>query len=504
MPRNGSGVYSLPAGTLATTHTTISPTAFNAWANDVATELTNSMAVSGVSPLTGPLNMTNNPINNVSDPSNLQDAATKNYVDGTSAMEVSLSATASVTLTEPQAAARLLILTGTLTANVTITFPAAPINQTWIDNQCTMGAYTITIASIGAGTSVVLSNAGITPVFHDATNIISLINPAPLQGKNRIINGAMDTDQRNSGASGTANNVYTVDRWGYAGTQASKGTWGQNLNSATSAVGFPHYLGFQSSSTYSVASSDFFGFYQYIEAANVEDLAWGTANAQAVTFSFRVYSSLTGTFGGSLCNYAQTRSYPFSYTISAANTWTTISVTIPGDTAGTWVMSGSGGSLAVRFGLGSGSTYSGTAGAWASGNFIQPTGMVSVVGTSGATFYVTGVQLEVGSVATPFERRLIGIELALCQRYFWAVGVNQLNFVFPAFAASAEMTFPILFPVPMRTTPSYTAPTWYLNTVSTPSINIGPGGCVFVVTSVGSGNVVQANNSSLVLFSAEL
>ena len=288
MPRNGSGVYSLPAGTLATTHTTISPTAFNAWANDVAAELTNSMAVSGVSPLTGPLNMTNNPINNVSDPSNLQDAATKNYVDGTSAMEVSLSATASVTLTEPQAAARLLILTGTLTANVTIAFPAAPINQTWIDNQCTMGAYTITIASIGAGTSVVLSNAGITPVFHDATNIIPLIIPAPLQGKNRIINGAMDTDQRNSGASGTANNVYTVDRWGYAGTQASKGTWGQNLNSATSAVGFPHYLGFQSSSAYSVASSDFFGFYQYIEAANVEDLAWGTANAQAVTFSFRV------------------------------------------------------------------------------------------------------------------------------------------------------------------------------------------------------------------------
>ena len=181
MPRNGSGVYSLPAGTLASTHTTISTASFNAFANDVATELTNSMAVSGSSPLTGPLNMGSNAITSVADPVNLQDASTKNYVDGTAATEVTIALTGtSITLTEQQAAARHLILTGTLTAGVTITFPASPINQTWIDNQCVMGAFAITIASIGGGSNATLTNTGITPVFHGSMNITTLISSSGL------------------------------------------------------------------------------------------------------------------------------------------------------------------------------------------------------------------------------------------------------------------------------------------------------------------------------------
>jgi hypothetical protein len=166
-----------------------------------------------------------------------------------------------------------------------------------------------------------------------------------------------------------------------------------------------------------VASGDTFLIQQYIEGLNCADLGWGTANAQTVTLSFWVRSSLTGTFGGALTNSAANRSYPFSYTISAANTWEQKSVTIAGDTTGTWLTT-NGIGISLRFGLGSGSTLSGTAGAWAAGNFIQPTGSQSVVGTNGATFYITGVQLEVGTQATSFEYRQYQQELALCQRYY--------------------------------------------------------------------------------------
>ena len=236
--------------------------------------------------------------------------------------------------------------------------------------------------------------------------------------RNRIINGAMVIDQRNAGASGTSANAFTVDRWAYFGTQASKLTWGQNLNSITPPTGFNYYLGIQSSSAYSIVAGDQFSLYQRIEGFNSSDLGWGTANAKTVTLSFQVYSSLTGTFGGVLGNSAQSYSYPFTYSIPVANTWTTISVTIAGPTAGTWIGATNGIGIAIYFNLGSGSTYSGTAGAWASANYIAPTGATSVVGTNGATFYITGVQLEIGSSATPFERRLYGQELMNCQRYY--------------------------------------------------------------------------------------
>jgi len=238
--------------------------------------------------------------------------------------------------------------------------------------------------------------------------------------RNRIINGAMQVDQRNAGASAAniVGTAYTVDRWSCITTQSSKGTWGQNLNSVTTTAGFPNYLGFQSSSAYSLLAADYFLFSQSIEGFNFADLGFGTASAQTVTISFRVYSSLTGTFGGVLKNYAATRNYPFTYLINTANTWTSISVTIPGDTGGTWVGSTSAGAVSLFFGFGVGSTYSGTAGSWSATNYLSATGAVSVVGTLNATFYITGVQLEPGSVATPFERLMYSDVLAKCQRYY--------------------------------------------------------------------------------------
>ena len=237
--------------------------------------------------------------------------------------------------------------------------------------------------------------------------------------KNRIINGAMVIDQRNAGASVTpTDGQYSLDRYLFGVSQTSKLTAQQNAGSVTPPVGFSNYLGVTSSSAYSITSTDFFDIQQRIEGFNTSDLAWGTANAKTVTLSFQVYSSLTGTFGGCIRNSAQNYSYVFSYSISSANTWTQISVTIAGPTAGTWIGGTNGVGMIVQFSLGMGSTLSNTAGSWYSGNYRAPTGSVSVVGTNGATFYITGVQLEKGSTATSFDYRPYTTELQLCQRYY--------------------------------------------------------------------------------------
>ena len=236
--------------------------------------------------------------------------------------------------------------------------------------------------------------------------------------KNRIINGAMMIDQRNAGASVTpTTGQYLVDRFVYYSSQASKFTAQQNAGSVTPPVGFVNYLGYTSTSAYSVGASDYFVNVQIVEGLNVADLGWGAAGAATVTLSFWVRSSLTGAFGGSVSNSSATRSYPFTYTISSANTWEQKSITIAGDTSGTWLKTNGQGIL-IYLGLGVGSTFSGTAGSWAGAQYLSATGATSVVGTNGATFYITGVQLEKGSTATSFDYRPYGTELALCQRYY--------------------------------------------------------------------------------------
>lgn len=252
---------------------------------------------------------------------------------------------------------------------------------------------------------------------------LTQVNPALLDTqaqytgfKNRIINGAMVIDQRNNGASVTQGTAatYVTDRFFIRGTVTSKFTGQQ---SSVAPTGFTNSLLCTSSSAYTVGAAEAFFAGQAIEGFNVADLGWGTANAATVTLSFWVRSSLTGTFGGSLCNYAGDRSYPFTYTINAANTWEFETITIPGDTTGTWPTNNNG-SIVLNIGLGAGSTLSGTAGAWAGSLFRSATGAVSVVGTNGATFAITGVGFEKGSTATSFDYRPYGTELALCQRYY--------------------------------------------------------------------------------------
>jgi len=277
--------------------------------------------------------------------------------------------------------------------------------------------------------------------------------------KNRIINGAMVIDQRNAGASVTPANgayTYTMDRWAGFATQASKYTVQQNAGSVTPPVGFVNYLGATSSSAYSVTSGDLFMLTQFIEGYNTTDLGWGTANAKTVTLSFQVYSSLTGTFGGGLLNSAQNRTYPFTYSIPVANTWTTISVIIAGDTSGTWLKT-NGVGIQVNFSLGAGSSYTNSnIGTWSVGGFTA-SGATSVVGTNGATFYITGVQLEKGSTATSFDYRPYGTEFQLCQRYFARMNAlaNYTGFATGLFDGGTTGAVIIKYPTTMRAAPTF-------------------------------------------------
>ena len=285
--------------------------------------------------------------------------------------------------------------------------------------------------------------------------------------KNKIINGAMMIDQRNAGASVTpANGAYTIDRWFVAQTVASKFSVQQNAGSVTPPAGFTNYLGATSLSAYTVGATDQFAQRQIIEGYNVADLAYGTASAKAITLSFQVYSSLTGTFGGALYNYNANKSYVFSYSIASANTWTQVSITVPGDTASA-LTTNNGSGLLINLSLGYGSTYSTSfTGGWVSGFYGSVTGATSVVGTNGATFYITGVQLEKGSTATSFDYRPYGTELALCQRYYWkqtsANGLANSNYTrfgsCVSAGTSADGTV-IVNPVPMRASPTATIST---------------------------------------------
>jgi hypothetical protein len=408
MSRNGSGTYNLPAGNPVVSGTTITTTWANTTLTDIANTLTASVAADGQTPMTGALNMGANKVTALAIPTVATDAATKAYVD--------LTQTASG------------ITGGTITGATLIndTIDNSPIGST------TRSSVKATTLDLGLASQSVAIGQGNSSLM-----------------KNRIINGAMVIDQRNAGASvtPTAQPTYPVDRFYSVVNQTAKLTAQQNAGAITPPSGFANYVGFTSSSAYTSLSTDYFQFKQIIEGYNIADLGWGTANAKTITVSFWVYSSLTGQFGGAIRNaptYSYT--YPFSFTIASANTWQQISITIAGANAsqGVWG-TGNGGGLELVFDFGCGSTFLSTSGSWQSGSFCGATGDNKLVGTSGATFYITGVQLEVGSSATGYEYRQYGQELALCQRYY-----NLSNMYLQASPTYTQYSYP----AQMRTNPT--------------------------------------------------
>ena len=295
---------------------------------------------------------------------------------------------------------------------------------------------------------------------------------------NRIINGAMMIDQRNAGASVAAvNGSYQIDRWR---TELTGGGAFTVQQSTTTPAGFTNSaLITVTTADSSIAATDYYDYQQFIEGFNIADLGWGTANAQTVTLSFWVRSSVTGTFAGSLVNSAGNRSYVFTYTINSANTFEYKTVTIAGDTSGTWVTN-NGRGIALSFDLGNGSTYQAAAGSWVGQYAVGTSSSVKLISTNGATFYITGVQLEKGSTATSFDYRPYGAELALCQRYYQALGTGVTT--------TGNLVITVCLFAPLRVTPS---------TITT-TLTSGSGASFAVWSSSQGGNtsLVQSGNNS--------
>lgn len=283
-----------------------------------------------------------------------------------------------------------------------------------------------------------------------------LVTSNSLMFRNRIINGDMRIDQRNSGAAVTApaasSGMYVLDRF-YTRVDISTGNRVSTQRSTVAPSGFTNSLLMTSLSSYSIGATEHASSIQAIEGYNIADLAWGTANAKPITLSFWVRSSLTGTFGGQLSNSGSSRCLVFSYTINAANTWEQKTITVPGDTSGTWLTENNIG-LYVSFSIAAGASVSTSAtGSWSSSFFRSVTGQTSVLSTNGATFYLTGVQLEAGSSASAFEHRPYAIEFPLCQRYYQRYEYPS-NFGGGFYNTPTNPFVPIRFPTAMRAAPT--------------------------------------------------
>ena len=383
------------------------------------------------------------------------------------------------------------------------------VTATGFVGNLTGTASTATAAATAFGLSGSPTLSGITSV--STTNLTVNGNAYPSDGvvsgaRNRIINGDMRIDQRNNGAS-INSDAYSVDRWF---REISNDGALTAQRSGEAPVGFTSsLLCTTTTADASLGATQYTLIYQHIEGNNLYDLGFGTANASSVTLSFWVRSSLTGTFGGSFRSGAQvgtTRSYPFTYSISSSNTWEYKTITIPGDTNAsgeTWVKNNGRGAT-VFFSLGTGSTFSGTAGSWASANYVGATGGTSVIGTLNATWYITGVQLEPGTVATPFERRSYGQELALCQRYYYRVNRDGIAFgrlgTGGLAFSSTGMAGWTAFPVPMRTAPTALETT---GTASNYQVFNASGGGV-TVTSIVYNNSTTVMGETLVTVASGL
>jgi hypothetical protein len=318
--------------------------------------------------------------------------------------------------------------------------------------------------------------------------------------KNRIINGAMVVAQRGTSAV-TANDAFPLDRFFI--TNGTDGSF-SSQQSTTAPAGFINSLYYTTTATdTSLGGTQWTGINHRVEGLNCTDLGWGSASAKTITLSFQVRSSLTGTFGGAIANSAWDRSYPFTYTISTADTWTTASITIAGDTSGTWLTT-NGIGMRVIFGLGAGATFSGTAGAWSGNLYASATGAVSVIGTLNATFYITGVQLEVGSSATGFEYVNYQTSLANCQRYYETISVGTDEaFVLQCISTTAARGG-WQYKVSKRATPTNSSSgtvtlgnaTASVNTAATIGFNTGSID-IAAISATGSGSLVAGNATNM-------
>ena len=320
-----------------------------------------------------------------------------------------------------------------------------------------VGATADVVAKLPVGTDnqILVANSS-------ATNGLAWVDQ-PTGFRNVVINGGMDIDQRNSGAivTGATADFFDVDRF-VCSVNASGSFSGQrtvNTSLAGSQLpAFTNSLGLTiTTAKVSSTASDVYGIRHRIEGFNTARLGWGTASAKPVTLSFWVRSSVVGTYSVGFFNAGANRSYVDTYTINVASTWEYKTITLSGDVTGTWARDNTVG-IEVFWDLGSGSNYQTTAGAWTAGIFIRTSGSVRWIANASATFYLTGVQLEASTVATPFEQRPYGVELGLCQRYYYRYVSGNTLFVGNGFYSFTSLVnASVYFPVTMRTVPSLVA-----------------------------------------------
>ena len=294
---------------------------------------------------------------------------------------------------------------------------------------------------------------GTADIAADAITTPKIANSVNLGRRNLIINGAMQHWQRGTSNTSVSDGQYLVDRFTM---RTSNNGWYRADQDSSAPAGFPYSLKITSLGSNTPASGAYIFLSQKIEGFNSFNLSYGTSSAKTTTVSFYVRSSITGTHGGAIRNSAQNRSYPFSYTINSADTWEHKEITIPGDTTGTWIGATNGIGLEIMWNLGSGSTNIGTSGSWASVGYLGATGEVNIVETSGATLYITGVQLEIGDTATPFEHRSYGDELARCQRYYQTSSPDITPYRPFANYTATDTRGIWQFPVQMRAIPTVT------------------------------------------------
>jgi hypothetical protein len=471
MSYNGSGTFNInTTGQPVVAGTVISSSSFNSLTNDLATGLTTAITKDGQTTTTARITFA-------------QGLTSSLVTDSSSVSTGSIITGGGVGIAKNLYVGVNANVAGTLGVTGVATFSAAPIYSSLtassaVATDASKGLVSVT--NTGTGNNVLATSPTLvtpilgTPQSGTLTNCTGLPTTA-LTGtiteanggtgtttgyygfKNRLINSAMVIDQRNAGASVTITTAeeFITDRWQFAPSASSKLTGQQ---SSTAPTGFNNSILLTSSAATSVAAGDYYFLGQKIEGFNFADCGWGTASASTITLSFWCRSSITGTYGGALVNSAQNRSYPFSYSISAANTWEQKTITVAGDTTGTWIGATNGTGVRLRLGFGVGSTYSGTAGAWAAGNYMSVTGATNWISTSGATFYITGVQLEKGSTATSFDYRPYGTELQLCQRYYAKMTAG--TGIYTGFGLGYQETTSVAYilfkyPTTMRSVPTF-------------------------------------------------